>query len=246
MTIGSHVSEKIKQDIWHDGYVDLTQLLPHSDSSAGKSRMMVDHLTQDLVVDKQNKKISTLDEWKQAFDTLIAIYTQIEVNQGQISHMLTYSQEVQGLARNGFDWFTYDQQYRMDRAANSSPPPWSTLNQVVYNYVVCKKISTPSFSGGQSKYDRPNHGSAHRIPKSYCFAYHTEGKRCSRHPCGYNHKCYKCKSAHPAFRCRRESGYQSREPYHDYPRSHENQNYGKRQPFRSDNFRNQPSKISKR
>ena len=167
--------------------------------------------------------------------------------------MLQYAQEVESLARDGFDWYTYDRAYRIDRGNQPNPPCWSVTNQKLYNLITRKGSNKKAHNfRHQENLNRPQSSFSSQktqqvptTPATYCFAFHSPNKRCSRYPCGYNHECHICKSGtHPAYRCRsirQETGPRSR-----YPASEQNSHFrpkynGPRQNWFQDDFRKHES-----
>lgn len=212
MPLGANVSQKIKMDIWSDKYVDLATLLDSHESTS--HTIQFDPENGGLKVDKKSKHIDNIDDWSIAFDTYLSIYIEKEENTRHARDMIQYAQEIVSLAKDQYDWLYYDRQYRMDRAANPNPDPWGTLNQYVYNKVTRKgKIGT-LFRPYSAK-NNFGHDST-KIPKGYCFSFHTQGKRCMQNPCSYKHTCHKCNHAypHPSFKCRQEN-YRTSTYYND-------------------------------
>lgn len=207
MPLGSTVERKIQQDIFDDKFVELGSLLTRQEGRTQQSDYDMVFLPEKgkFKVNKNVKHVSDIKDWAQAFDIFISIAGSRKPS--WVSDLFTYKYEVLGLADAGLDWLYYDRHYRMERAAakaaGQSPPGWDTLNQQLYNHVL-KQGKVSHFRG---KSDEPVKTASdtprYSIPKSYCFAFHSTGRRCTKYRCGYDHTCYQCKrSAHPAYMCR--------------------------------------------
>ena len=141
-----------------------------------------------LVFDKSTKRINNIQEWKQAFDVFIAIYTQKDCNKNAIGDLLTYAHDIENLANDHYDCTLYDQHYRIDRASASTPLSWSTLNQHLYNAVIRRgKIGSFRTTNADTTTKLTTSEDNGQIPKGYYFAYHTPSRRCQRNPYGYKH-----------------------------------------------------------
>ena len=110
---GSHVSDNLKQKIWGDKYVDLSELLPNNNSPAYTMSMNDTGNVPTLQFAPQKRRPLTENEWSAAWDDYFAIYIQKHMH--HITDMITYSRHVKELMNSGANWRHYDQQFRSDR-----------------------------------------------------------------------------------------------------------------------------------
>ena len=244
MPLGCSVPENIRKKVQNDEFVDLAKLLyPQENSSSQQLGNLVlgnANGVQSIMINQKSKQITNIEEWKQAFDIFISIYTQGS-RSGETADLLTYASDVQNLAKNGYDWAHYDLAFRTDRAARTPRPSWSALNQHLYNAVICR--------GKLTFRPKATIQNGSQIPSGYCFSFHTAGRRCYKNPCTYKHACYLCRGnfIHPAYRCRQsENSSQHQESYPGGQQfsgfgSHKKfSNYSRSQYTGSDSHRNKP------
>ena len=202
--LDSVVPDKVKLDIWANKFVDLALLLqPHQEGSNHYDMVFIPE--KGFKMDSKLKKITSIGDWEKAFDIFIAIVTQRDQSAGLVSDLLTYKHEIKSLAADGYDWALYDQQYRLQRASSDPPARWSALNQQLHNKVMRKgKISySNNFRNHTGPAAKHTYSDYTPVPKGFCFAFHSSGKRCTSYPCTYRHTCYRCMSRypHPAHKC---------------------------------------------
>ena len=219
MPLGSHISETQQKRIFKEKYIDLAKLLPQLESSRNLNNLIIDQ-NKKIKVRSNIKSIDSIDMWRKAFDTLIAIFASKKDNADRVPGMLQYAHEIEGLQRDGYDWQTYDKSYRLERANQVIKPCWSETNQRLYNATIRKgKVSQISKSNNyhtsQSVFSAGEHKSERipRTPVGYCYAFHSFHKRCSTNPCQWSHKCFICPDSapsHPIYKCRSISSKNSR------------------------------------
>ncbi|KAJ8321263.1 hypothetical protein KUTeg_001121 [Tegillarca granosa] len=156
--IGATVSQKIKQKIWDDEYLDFHCLL----SSYSEDPLSID-ISPGIINVQQNSKYRhplSINQWTTCFLTFMAIY--IEKHLVEAPHLLKYALTVRELHQNFGDtaWRSYDEHFRKLR--QSHRVPWQR-----YIHDLVKP----------SKYIRPdtNSSSFNRKPQPFrlrvCFAY---------------------------------------------------------------------------
>ena len=196
--LDSVVPDKVKHDIWANKFIGLALLLqPHQEESTHYDMVFIPE--KGFKMDNKTKKIISIIEWEKAFDIFIAIVTQRDQSAGVVSDLLTYKHEIKSLASDGYHWALYDQQYRLQSASSDQPARWSALNQQLHNKVMRKgKITFNStFRTHSANAGKHTYSDYTPIPKGFCFAFHSSGKRCTSYPCTYRHTCYRCMSRHP-------------------------------------------------
>ena len=251
MPLGQNLPAKIKNDIWDGKFVDLAKMLyPDSHTTFGV-QMNSETGLGELKLTQHKKKISSISEWQKAFNTYISVYIQKPGREAEAADLLTYMSEVQSIAESNLDWYTYDDLFRRDRAANPNPPPWSSLNQSIHNLILRKRSSGPDQTGSAStSYKHSSEGyqsdrSSNRayrsdkfsteIPYGYCFLHHTYGKTCTKRSCDYKHLCYKCNSPkpHPQFNCGRQNSAQNNNNNHSDPSKKSDKNFNKSKKYKN-------------
>ena len=138
--------------------------------------------------------------WTSAFTIFIAISAEHQATSHEVGGLLTYMNEIKNMAKEGYDFLTYDHHYRLERSYRSDKPSWDMVNQPLQNTILRKgKI----FRNSQSSQKQSKFSSKFsNLPKGYCFNYHVFGKPCLKKPCPHSHACYKCgKGEHKASGC---------------------------------------------
>ena len=102
--------------------------------------------------------------------------------------LLTYVSEVKNVAELGGDFLYYEQRFRKE--------PWSIYRQDLFDKALrLGKITGPKTSTYKGK-------SFTRVPKGFCYDYHTPGKRCTKLACTYKHFCPCGRGGHTIATCR--------------------------------------------
>ena len=198
--IGAHVPHSIKFKIWDDKYVDLIDILYPTDVPAYALSIDPHSGSPQLSLQPKKKRQLSETEWASAMDVFVAIY--LERYPSKSTEILTYVKSVKELMHERADWAYYDFHYRSDRALTREP--WTTTNPALEakaRYRGFKSKPQPN-KVNQSFRGNSNYDNKSQIPYGFCFAYHSQGRRCTAMPCNYSHVCYNCTRNHPAFqRC---------------------------------------------
>lgn len=216
LPIGSNVSPAMQKKIWEHKYVELADLL-HCDSTGFTLSLTSIQDSPSLSLLPRKKKRLTEQEWAAAFDIFLAVYVQKYPE--QLTAILSYAQNIKELAKAGANWAFYDSKYRQDR--EFSHCSWLTVRQ---------DLELRAFRpAAQHPVQRTQSGPSNaRVPKSFCFKYHTQGVRCENSNCSYKHHCPRCSRPHPAYaRCNNNSGNESRPPSGPRPNKPANPNTSK-------------------
>ena len=212
---GSHVSDTLKQKIWSDKYVDLSELLPNNNNPAYTMSMNDAGNVPTLQFAPQKRRPLTENEWSAAWDDYFAIYIQKHTH--HITDMITYSRHIKELMNSGADWRHYDQQFRSDR--EFSHCSWATV-RIDLQLTAMLKPTQQAYRKDHTQHSHQSYIQPFRssqpyrqgpikpqtgLPTGYCFAYHSQSIRCTVEGCRYKHSCPKCNRAHPAFKpCARQ------------------------------------------
>ena len=193
MPLGGAIPERVKEKIWQNKYIELADLLP-SDRQSYTLQIYNDSDTPSLNFEPKKRRRLTEAEWIRAFDIYIAIY--IDKYPDAANALLTYTHNVQNIMAAGGDWQHYDSKFRQER--EFSLVSWYTVRpdleiQAFRPNRTFREKFPPKFNGQSQQ----------RLPRGYCYDYHSRGTRCTRRSCSYKHTCPKCDQPHPVyFPCR--------------------------------------------
>ena len=205
LPIDLKVSDKIKNLIWANKYVDLGLLLdPSQEFNVATKFELVGQFGEPLTVAPKagDKVIYNLGLWCSAFSVYMNIYCQ--KYPAELSSLFTYMSTVKKLAHRGGKYLVYDQEFRYLRQYQNLP--WNVTHSGLW--LECRDTpnspkSSKSKKGKSSntKSFKPNR--KHNHPSGYCFRFHSFGK-CDRTNCNFKHICYnqQCSNEeHPIIRC---------------------------------------------
>ncbi|ESO89929.1 hypothetical protein LOTGIDRAFT_164626 [Lottia gigantea] len=194
MSLSRHVSEKLKQDIWINKYVDLSALLPGAvptQLSLNISEADTDPVLK--LTSTSKPRVLNLELWQQAF----AIFMDIVLQKSPqlASSLLVYNNLISELARlYGAKAFAYyDSQFRLSRQTSNYPwdqihPEFRLRATTLYGSHIQK---TPSINR--------NKGNGNQVA-NVCWGFNTR-LGCKRQLCRFAHTCSKCGYKHPVYRC---------------------------------------------
>ena len=185
--IDAHVTDSLKQKIWSNEFIELSQLLkgnsePEHFNITMSSGSGVPSL---CLLPKKRQGISSIDQWNTAFTIFMSVYlTKFPL---EAKAILKYSETVNVLQKKGGNFLAFDENVRYLRQCKLSA--WDTFHTEQYVEAMTQfkqpTSSTPSPTGRQ-------------IPRGFCFEHH-EGRRCDG--CRHNHRCPWCGGSHPATKC---------------------------------------------
>ena len=201
--IDMKISNKIKQQIWANEYVDLDCLLDFKQEHNNEYHIVNKEGGFAFEVSKPNKTIGNLGQWCSAFMVYLTIYCRKYPE--QLSDLTTYLSTIKLLCHRGGDYLTYDKEFRILR--QSTNIPFSVTHTTLW--LECRdapaqnKMNNSKSSGKKNNFrpktatnSKPDH------PFGYCFKFHEHGN-CTRQNCMYSHTCYNegCNLKHPVFKC---------------------------------------------
>ena len=198
------VTEKQKQKIWSNQFIELATLLdPHVHAEVELTIISGPGEPIQFGPAKKGKSITNLGQWCSAFEIYISVYCQKDPS--AVTSLLTYMNTIKTLAHKDGDYQTYDREFRMMRETMNLP--WDLVHNGLW--LECRDIvvrnkqkkfingNNDSFRGKSSN----NKSSQGKHPFGYCFRYHSFGK-CGRASCLYKHACYECKDEkHSILKC---------------------------------------------
>lgn len=197
--LGSLVDSTLKSKIWAKQFIDLALLLGDPTSQTTVFLDVDSSSTVVKVKDHNAKKISTVEQWSDAFLVYTAIYTQR--HPAEIQDILKYIQIIRNMAsasRPGV-FLAYDRDFRKLRAHNSMP--WSHLHQELHFTVTRHASTLPTASTPLGRSQLPKKQS---FPSGYCFVFCTYGT-CKNPNCRYQHLCPICRGHHAQSKCPRRA-----------------------------------------
>ncbi len=228
MPIGWAVDRDIKERIWADLYVDFSELVQREDRSRRTVTVDSDSGTT-VSVQKQAKEIKTIKEWDHAFAIYMNIYMELESNERNIPHLVTYGQELKAMAENGLDFIAYDINFRKERESQvkAGYPPWNwnVFRQETFNHLqmtaIAEKLhlapkawsepqsfkspfSTSYFSGNNPKYNKFGSDTKPflKVPPGFCYEFHSQESNCVKPTCSFRHNCPCGRGPHTIYNCR--------------------------------------------
>ena len=199
--LGSLVDPKLKAKIWAKQFVELELLAAES---TPQTLFMLDAQTSKPVVevrDQPTKKITSIEQWTDAFLLYIAIY--LERHPADTPDILKYLQIIRTMSANAHSklFLSYDRNFRKLRARNSMP--WCNIHQELFHHVTCDANKAQSQSRGFPLNRQPFRQPFQRkqsFPAGYCYAFCATG-RCRNAACNYSHMCPTCSGPHAPSTC---------------------------------------------
>ena len=205
--IDNKVSDKIRNQIWANQYVDLSVLIdPKSDISEGL-KLVSDGDMLCVAPNKGSKKIQNLGQWCDAFLIYITVYSR--KYPAAVPQLNTYLHNMKLLSHKGGDYLYYDEEFRYMRQRNPSLS-WEIDSNLRLECrdvrgAASKQNSKPKSNGN---FRGQNYAGAKQHPIGYCYKYHTYGKCPNPNQCNYKHLCYitNCGGRHPVSQCPKRFG----------------------------------------
>ncbi len=201
------VSDKLREKIKSDKYVDFRHLLPGSKDQSLTLKVDGGHGDPaiHLASSSPNKPLQSIEQWLTAFTNFQFIY--IQAHPHSAADLLKYGDTVRDLnQRCGFQAASfYDENFRYLREQVPSLQFGNTHTELWV------KAATPHGSMFNSHNFRPKTGrtpqdpraskGGAQAPRGFCFAYNSAATICNARPCKYKHSCQQCQGTHPQFKC---------------------------------------------
>lgn len=129
-----HVPMPLRQKIWKNEYINLSLMLKGSvelSEYCFGGPIYTDKFTGQLITkpQKNNEKITNVDQYTDAFLIYMSIY--LQQYPSHASQMLKYLKTIRSAARTSHGWITYDEQFRLRRAINPSML-WGDINTTLW------------------------------------------------------------------------------------------------------------------
>ena len=206
-SIDLKVTDKIKNLIWSNQYVELSTLLDSkSDIQDGFKIISGEGDTLCLTTHKPTKKITNLGLWCDAFLIYLTVYSRKYTT--VTPQLTTYMHNVKMLAHKGGDFIYYDEEFRFMRQRNPAIG-WEIDSNL---WLECRDVR--GVAPRSSNNIRPKSNSNFRPqssttsvksphPTGYCYKFHGQGRCPNNNNCMYKHICYtpSCGARHPIYNC---------------------------------------------
>jgi len=200
-----HVSDRLREKIKSNKYVDFKHLLPGNADMSYTLRL--DSGTGDPAVHLASttpaKPVNSIDSWLTAYTTYQFVYLQAFPQAGP--DLLKYQDTVRDLHRRfGFPAARYyDENFR---SLKERVPELSFSSTHSELWLKAATLQAPANNSNHPFLGRPNNPRArHPSPsstKGHCYDYNAKGKWCNNSPCRYPHTCSLCQGPHPQFACK--------------------------------------------
>ena len=204
------VTQEVQNKINAGKFIEMSTLLDSKKDGEGTHYTLTSKMGEDGLLPvwtpfTQKGKPLSLIQWAKCFLKFASVY--VRANPEKVQHLFSYMFNILDLATSKGDWAFYDTQFRKQQEMSG----YSYFAHRVDLYTkamtkgqVMDRNFRPSNSARQSNF-RPQG----KIPKGYCYAYHSSELRCSNGPqCQYSHRCFTCNSAkgHPEYMCFSKTG----------------------------------------
>ena len=197
LTISQTIPQKIKLKIWQHKFIDFVELLnPHNMTPSYSVSLNSNSLLSNkpaLMFQPKSKKNGYLNMNRIKLGIHICLFI-LKKYPEQLDQMLTYHQHIQRMMARQANWRDYDYHFRVDR------------EYVQFNWDIVRpdleRDAYNSFRPYTKQFGNPSNktsSSTQSIPKGYCFAYNTIGKRCVPDNCSFKHVCPECQNKHPKY-----------------------------------------------
>ncbi|XP_021343518.1 uncharacterized protein LOC110443562 [Mizuhopecten yessoensis] len=185
------VSDKVKERIWANKFVDLASITDKNQSSFEMVLKGDDDESPSLHWCKKepSKKKLSRETWKNKFTIFTAVYCKKYPD--AIEQLLKYSSVIRDLALKQADWVYYDTMFRDLRCHREMA--WDLIHMELWHEAISRRQQSSHTSSQASLQSKlPNTG------KGPCWKF-MRGVHCGG--CKYSHKCGTCGARHAAKDC---------------------------------------------
>ena len=206
--VGEHVSHKIRRKILSNKFIEMAHLLPQVHTSSNNEYILkCGQGNSATFVKSKPKKDLNIQQWSEAFDIFIAVYTKkyrsASSIQRTVAALLSYRKHINDMQKAAYDWAGYDRHFRMERQYKRCS--WSCIRHDLYMQY---SMNRHSFRAPQQSTRFPKTSKAQQlrtkdgtqIPLGFCVAFHSWNTHCEAgNSCAYQHKCPRCQARHPIY-----------------------------------------------
>ena len=207
--LGQMLSDKTKQKIREDKFVDMHEILHPELDPEYTVKLAAGPDPAFSVVPPPKKKFITENQWTTAFTEYMAVY--LEARPSATQEILSYFHMILTMMADQEDWRSYDYSFRKSR--DSHAYKWSEvlpkmrfkagmkpLRSAIINHDLPpqgRKRSFRDYSFRDQGFQANE--TQEEIQVGYCFNFHTRFRRCNRINCTYKHSCQFCGGRHPNY-----------------------------------------------
>jgi hypothetical protein len=115
LSLGSTISDSLKNKIWSNEFVDLGLLLPtiHNKAQALPLVVQGDGNEKHIAVQENTKDITTIDQWVSAFSVFMAVYCQ--KFKDAAPDLIKYMDTIRNMSKQKEDRYQYDIEFRKSK-----------------------------------------------------------------------------------------------------------------------------------
>ena len=201
LPLGANLPERLISKIRQGEFVDFPLLLdPHEDQQS----IIVNTVNGQPSINVKkasSSKITSISQWTDAMLIYGAIYIQAQPKQA--SAFFKYMDFIRSMSKSGSNWFNYDELFR--RVREKTNRSWDSPLLIPFINSTNSRHNQGQSQGSQNRPPpgnfQPKLKQPFRVPRGYCYNFHTPETRCTATRCSYVHKCPLCSGTHPIFRC---------------------------------------------
>ena len=196
LPLGYNVSEKIKQSIWCEQFVELGQLCGPQQPSETIFFQNADASLKICSGPKPSKILNSIHQWTNCFDIFMSIY--LSKFSDRALQLIKYANMIRGMsAKLGFEAARYyDEEFRKLRAAHGLE--WSLIHDELY-----RNASSMQARAANKPHKMPfRKDGQQEFKKGFCWRYCRTGK-CGDRACKLRHACCFCGQSHATTACRK-------------------------------------------
>ena len=203
MSIDAHVSQKLRDKIWCDDFIDLGSLLPKNIENETWAVTVTPgqvSVQNRLNTFKPKQALSFLD-WNEAFHIFMAIF--LRKYPTEASNLLKYMSIIREIyeLRGNEAFHFYDESFHVLRKEHKQP--WQIVVDDIYKktmYMKSSKFTQKSGNTGNTTMNNKNQPFLGSSRHGTCHVYNKYGS-CVRKNCNYAHVCRICRGPHPVTKC---------------------------------------------
>ena len=220
LLVGETIPLKLKTKIKLSKFVEMADLLPQNYSKGENLVLKATEKRGVQFVKQSGPRFVSIEQWNQAFVVYMSVYMETAKSAQEAialsKQMLTYYRDINTLAKQNLQWYSYDRQFRLDRSVQQRPTLFSTIRHDLMLDAAVVRKSRPvvsNFRNGSfrsqtkySDYGRNKPGSRYQSQQGMCFAFNAKERHCPRgDACRFKHECSWCSGPHPSYRCDKNS-----------------------------------------
>ena len=208
--VGTFVVDKVKEDILLNKYINFKDLLLVEVVYSSSEEMEVTNSRGGLIFRKKKSPgIKSWNEWTKAWNVFVSLNSGLHPEDSALPQkMAIHFETVQSIQEQRKDWMYYDESFRRLLCDTTSSAAWGCVLSQHLNTALQRPDGTlripnqqkrgpQGMSGGSQQKSKNNV----KVPRHWCFDFHSFGSSCTRASCIFHHSCFKCKGDHAAYTC---------------------------------------------